>query len=93
LLIILISTIAANRRIETIALTLTDVDYKVKTTSIYNDANKIAKDHQVNRIPYNISLLIRNTNCNQIAQLHYNCTGITIYTISYIIFTQNTNIS
>ena len=83
--------IAANRRIESIASTLADVDYKVKTTSIYNNANQVAKDtyNKTNRNPYNISLLIRNTNCKQIAQVHYNCTGLLI--TSYLCYSINAN--
>ena len=56
---------------------MADVDYKVKTTSIYNNANQVSKDNydKAIRNPFNISLLLRNTNNKQIAQLHYNCTG------------------
>jgi ATP-dependent Clp protease ATP-binding subunit ClpA len=37
------------------------------------DANKVAKTNYIPRNPYNISILIRNTNCNQISQQHYEC--------------------
>ena len=66
-------TYIVNKRIDNITLSLNDVDYKVKTISTYNDSNRIAKTNYIPRNPYNISILIRNTNCKQISEQHYEC--------------------